>query len=109
MATLRSERETLIVYDDGARLSGGTGRLYSFNRRLVDKALGAGGRVVEEHRRDGKAVAWDVDVPAATIRISFRNSKKRELSPKQREAAAARARELRKRPALLGEHDKETC
>src|SRR5262245_1315005 len=96
MGTSRKERETLVAYDDEARLSGGAGRFYSFNRRLIDKAVAAGGRVVEEHRRSGKAVAWDVDVPVAAIRLSFRAPKKRALSPAQREAAAARARALRK-------------
>jgi hypothetical protein len=108
MGTFRGERETLVVYDDEARLTGGAGRLFSFNRRLVDEALAAGGRVVEEHRRDGRAVAWDVDVPVTAIRIGFR-SKKRVLSPEQREAAAARARGLRNRPALVAEDDKKSC
>jgi hypothetical protein len=105
---LRSERETMIIFDDEARLNDGTGRLFSFNRRLVDKALGAGGRIVEEHCRSGKAVAWDVDVPVSMIRISFRMPKKRTLNPAQREAAAERARALRNRPALPAEHDKES-
>jgi hypothetical protein len=92
MPTLRRERETSIIFDDEARLQEGNGRLFTFNRRLVEKALRAGGRIVEEHRREGRIVAWDVDLPVSAIRIAFRARKKRVLSAAQREAAAARAR-----------------
>lgn len=71
--TTRTERETLLVFTDEDLITGGDARLYTFRRKLVDKALKAGGRIIEEHRRDGKAQAWDVAVPAALVRIGFKS------------------------------------
>lgn len=74
--TTREERETLVVFSDKDRLEGGMAKLYTFNARLKDKALAAGGKVTREHARDGKVEAWDVDIAAKQVKIGFRSATK---------------------------------